>query len=137
MAIAVQTAVNALWFAMFEEPYPGETLQSLRFAALLGGLVLLAIAFVSVWEMLKRKENRIAPKGSKGLDIDPVAIARNAVVQRLPNATIGKWHDEAVVEEDAYIEVKGMGVNQTLSIHPFRVRMTKQGSIVQEGTYVH
>jgi hypothetical protein len=62
MAIAIQTAVNALWFAIFEEPYPGETLQSLRFAALLGGLVLLAVAFVSVWEILRRKENHATAK---------------------------------------------------------------------------
>lgn len=54
MAIAIQTAVNALWFAIFEEPYPSETLQSLRFATLLGGLVLLAIAFVGLWEILRR-----------------------------------------------------------------------------------
>ena len=282
VALAAQTAGNALWFAIFGEPYPGENLESLKFASLLGALAIISVTLVAFWDSLRsvgknservptaekevdtqdrslprltqapppqvqivlgmdelqkileriasdRKKleslktksdgeldhvanefNQIcasidqlrskydpswdsglrgkiiviydnlrnsgsaiarrdytqaqdhfdatyqvamglkqylessgaevgkhrAPNEPRSVDIDPVAIARSAVVQRLPNATIEKWYDETVVEEDAYIEVRGIGIDQTRSSHPFRVRMTKQGRIVQDGTYV-
>ncbi|MCJ7768407.1 hypothetical protein MUP79_08455 [Candidatus Bathyarchaeota archaeon] len=67
VAVATQTAGNALWFAIFGEPYPGESLESLRFASLLGALVMISVTLVAVWDSLRTvgRDNQKVPTTQK------------------------------------------------------------------------
>lgn len=92
-AVATQTAGNALWFATFGEPYPGESLESLRFAALLGALVMITVALVTVWDNLRtmprEKEGPATGSWRIGQEIQASARRQEIKENRVKDAIAG------------------------------------------------
>jgi hypothetical protein len=93
-AVATQTAGNALWFATFGEPYPGESLESLRFATLLGALVMITVALVTVWDNLRtipkdKGEALAAGSGRIGQEIQASARRQEIKENRVKDAIAG------------------------------------------------
>jgi Ca2+/Na+ antiporter len=75
LALALTLGINAIYFAIFQQPYPGETLGgSLRLAIFSAGCVLIWSGLVSIWDMFERRWRDNKPVESATITLTSSAI---------------------------------------------------------------